>query len=49
MREKVLLIDDDIEFTGLAQTWLQNAGYDVLTEENGKDGLRRVYSSRPNL
>ena len=49
MREKVLLVDDDIEFAGLAQTWLQDAGYDVLTEENGKDGLRRVYSSRPNL
>ena len=49
MREKILLVDDDVEFAGLAQTWLVNAGYDVVMEENGKAGLRRVYSTRPNL
>lgn len=49
MKEKILLVDDDVEFAEIAQTWLQNAGYDVLTEENGKAGLRRFYSSRPNL
>jgi DNA-binding response OmpR family regulator len=49
MKEKILLVDDDVEFAGIAQTWLQNAGYDVLTAEDGKAGLRRFYSSRPNL
>jgi len=49
MKEKILLVDDDVEFAEIAQTWLRNAGYDVLTEENGKAGLRRFYSSRPNL
>jgi len=49
MKEKILLVDDDVEFTGLAQTWLVNAGYDVVTAEDGKAGLRRVYSSRPSL
>ena len=49
MREKILLVDDDTEFLGLAQTWLQNAGYSVITAEDGKVGLRRVFSSRPNL
>ncbi|HEY33498.1 MAG TPA: response regulator transcription factor [Dehalococcoidia bacterium] len=49
MKEKILLVDDDVEFAEIAQTWLQNAGYDVLTAEDGKAGLRRFYSSRPNL
>lgn len=49
MREKVLLVDDDSEFLGLAQLWLQNAGYRVVTAEDGKAGLRRIYNSRPNL
>jgi DNA-binding response OmpR family regulator len=49
MKEKILLVDDDVEFAEIAQTWLQNAGYDVLTAEDGRVGLRRFYSSRPNL
>ena len=49
MREKILLVDDDSEFAELARVWLQKAGYEVLTAEDGKAGLRRVFSSRPNL
>ncbi len=49
MKEKILLIDDDAEFLDLAQTWLQDAGYDTVTAENGAAGMRRVYSSRPDL
>jgi DNA-binding response OmpR family regulator len=49
MRERILLIEDDVEFLNLTHTWLQNAGYEVLTAEDGAEGMRRVYSSRPNL
>jgi DNA-binding response OmpR family regulator len=49
MREKILVIDDDMELLGLTQMWLQNAGYDAVTAEDGSVGLRRVYSSRPDL
>jgi two-component system KDP operon response regulator KdpE len=49
VKGKILLVDDDIEFRKLTQTWLQNAGYEVLTAEDGVEGMRRVYSSRPNL
>jgi DNA-binding response OmpR family regulator len=49
MKEKILMIDDDIELLGLTQMWLQNAGYDAVTAEDGSTGLRRVYSSRPDL
>ncbi|HEY32759.1 MAG TPA: response regulator transcription factor [Dehalococcoidia bacterium] len=49
MKERVVVIDDDIEFLELIRTWLENAGYEALTAENGIEGLRRVYSSHPNL
>jgi two-component system KDP operon response regulator KdpE len=49
VREKILLVDDDSEFLGLARIWLQNAGYRVMTAEDGKVGLRRVFSNRPHL
>lgn len=48
-KERVLVIDDDAEFLNLTQTWLENAGYEALTAEDGIAGLRRVHSSRPNL
>ena len=49
MKERILVIDDDVEFLELTQRWLQNAGYEALTAEDGIEGLRRLYSSRPNL
>lgn len=49
MREKVLLIEDDIEFINLTRTWLHNAGYEVFTACDGVEGMRRVFSSRPDI
>ncbi len=49
MRGKILQIEDDREFINLTRKWLENAGYEVLTAEDGVEGIRRVYSSRPNL
>jgi two-component system KDP operon response regulator KdpE len=49
MREKILVVEDDAEFLNLTSTWLQNAGYEVLTAGDGAEGMRRVYSSRPDL
>ncbi len=49
IKDKILVIDDDTEFLGLTQTWLQNAGYEVITAGDGSSGLRRVYSNRPKL
>jgi DNA-binding response OmpR family regulator len=49
IRGKILLIEDDVEFLNLTKTWLQNAGYEVLTAEDGIEGMRRVYSNRPDL
>jgi two-component system KDP operon response regulator KdpE len=49
VKGKILQIDDDVEFLKLTKMWLQNAGYEVSSAEDGAEGLRRVYSSRPNL
>src|SRR3989304_3556390 len=49
MREKILLIEDDIEFINLTRTWLHNAGYEVFTAGDGVEGMRRVFSNRPDI
>jgi two-component system KDP operon response regulator KdpE len=49
MKGKILLIEDDVEFSNLTRIWLKNAGYEVFTAQDGAEGMRRVYSNRPNL
>ena len=49
MNEKILIIEDDLEYQNLTATWMKNAGYEVLTANDGADGMRRVFSWRPNL
>jgi two-component system KDP operon response regulator KdpE len=49
MKGKILLIEDDVEFSNLTRMWLKNAGYDVFSAQDGVEGMRRVYSNRPNL
>jgi two-component system KDP operon response regulator KdpE len=49
MKEKVLVIDDDTELLALTDTWLRNTGFDPITARDGVEGLRLVYSVRPNL
>jgi len=49
VKEKILVIDDDIEFLELTRTWLDSAGYEVMVAEDGIQGLRNLYINRPNL
>jgi DNA-binding response OmpR family regulator len=49
MKGKILLVEDDIEFSKLTQMWLKNAGYEVISADDGMEGMRRVFSNRPNL
>jgi DNA-binding response OmpR family regulator len=49
MKEKILVVEDNPEFSNLTTTWLQNSGYEVVTAGDGAEGLRRVFSSRPDL
>lgn len=49
MKEKILVIDDDSEFLELTKTWLDQSGFQTITEEDGIQGIRQVYSSRPDM
>jgi DNA-binding response OmpR family regulator len=49
VKEKILVIDDEVSFLNKSREWLQNAGYEVITAENGTSGLRRLYTGRPDL
>lgn len=49
MNEKILVIDDDSELLTLLKLGLERDGFKVLTAENGKDGLRQAYDTRPDV
>lgn len=39
MKQKILIIDDDIELCALVKRYLETEGYVVTTKHNGADGL----------
>ncbi len=45
----VLLIDDDEDFTVSIQSLLESEGYRVETAASGKEGLKKLSASRPDL
>src|SRR3972149_3335256 len=49
MAARILLIDDEAQFLELTRIWLQKAGFEVIVANDGPEGLRRFYSSRPHL
>ena len=48
-RQNILIIDDDAALLGQVNSWMQNAGYEVITAESGMVGLRKLFTSRPDL
>jgi two-component system KDP operon response regulator KdpE len=49
IKEKILVIDDDTAFINRLTEWLQKAGYEIISAENGTAGLRRLYSGQPDI
>lgn len=45
----VLVIDDDEGILLLVKTTLKRANHEVLTANNGRDGIRLAHSHRPDL
>ena len=45
----VLLIDDDEDFTVSIQSLLETEGYRVETAATGKEGLKKLTESRPDV
>ena len=48
-KRKILLIDDDRDFLMATKLILEKNGYEVLTAENGKDGVDTIRSADPDL
>ncbi|RMF31392.1 MAG: response regulator, partial [Chloroflexi bacterium] len=49
MPYRILVIDDEPHMARLASYVLQTAGYDVLTAEDGRDGLEKLAHFKPDL
>ena len=45
---RLLLIDDSVTFRNEFKAVLENSGYEVVTAENGEEGLRTVVAVRPD-
>jgi flagellar protein FlaH len=47
--ERILVVDRDLHSLAFARQTLEEAGYDVLTAEDGEGGLQAAFSERPDL
>jgi CheY-like chemotaxis protein len=46
--KRILVIDDDADFTASVQALLEAEGYEVFTAASGKEGLRRLPDVKPD-
>jgi len=49
MPKKILIVDDDPDFTAMNQAVLETAGYAVMVAHNSKDGINLIKSQKPDL
>ncbi|MDD5288816.1 MAG: response regulator transcription factor [Dehalococcoidales bacterium] len=49
MSKKVLVVDDDVDFTEIVNVVLSREGLDVLTASNGREALRILFEAKPDL
>jgi two-component system KDP operon response regulator KdpE len=47
--QKVLVVDDDPGLLVVLRMGLEREGFEVITAESGRDGLRRAYETRPDV
>jgi CheY-like chemotaxis protein len=47
--KKLLLVDDDQDFAQLLEFDFKKRGYQVVTANNGEEGLAKAASEKPNL
>jgi two-component system KDP operon response regulator KdpE len=47
--KKLLIIDDDQTLLRALELYLEEHGYQVITAISGKEGLRQLYDTRPDL
>ena len=49
MTQRILVVDDDRQIVRLVQSYLEQAGYVVLTAADGATALRTIRTERPDL
>jgi len=49
MSRKVLIIDDDADFTEAVGVFLETRGFEVLSAPNGREGLRLAKAAAPDV
>ncbi len=49
MNETVLIVEDEPEFAGLLELWVERAGYRPTLAGSGPEALRRFYEDHPDL
>jgi len=48
-KKKILIVDDDIKLLNTLKVKLEENGYQVITAENGFEGLKKVEKETPDL
>ena len=48
-KKKILLVDDDADFTEAIKLLLESRSYDVTAANDGKEGLKKVQTEGPDL
>lgn len=48
-RKKILVVDDEPDFVQLLKVRLESDDYQVVTAANGKEGLERLQSEKPDV
>lgn len=49
MAKKIMVVDDEPEILGILKFRMSSWGYDALTAQNGKEGLRMAEEKKPDL
>jgi len=49
MAKRILVVDDEVRILTVVQKRLESVGYEVITAQNGMDGLRRAREESPDL
>jgi len=48
-KQKILVIDDETHILHVVSLKLRNAGYEVITAQNGREGYEQAQVERPDL
>ncbi len=46
---KILIVDDDLDFTKALQTTLESKQYTVVTAADGTEGMEKISTEKPDL